>query len=107
MHSLLERVWKGKLLKPEPRKLLLGVMSRTSTGTNRVRARLPQGVPFASKSGSAAVDVGFLTLPENRGTVALGAFVMASPLTMPEREAVMADIGRLLCDYFVLASSPA
>jgi beta-lactamase class A len=110
MLSLLERMWKGELLKPDSRKLLLDVMSRTSTGADRIRARLPQGVPFASKSGSgagAAVDVGFLTLPEGRGTVALGAFVMASPLTMAEREAVLADVGRFLCDYFTLASAPA
>lgn len=110
MLSLLVRLWKGDLLQPETRKLLLDVMSRTSTGVNRIRARLPQGVPFASKSGSgagAAVDVGFLTLPEGRGTVALGAFVMGSPLTMAEREAVLADMGRLLYDYFVLATASA
>jgi beta-lactamase class A len=110
MLTLLARLWRGELLKPASRDLLLDVMSRTSTGAHRIRARLPQGVRFASKSGSgagAAVDVGFLTLPEGRGTVALGAFVMASPLTMPEREAVLADAGRLLCDYFLLASPAA
>jgi beta-lactamase class A len=108
MQSLLERIWKGELLRPETRDLLLGCMSRTITGEHRIRARLPPGMKFASKSGSgagAAVDVGYLTLPADRGTVALTAFVMGSPLTMAEREAVLADIGRLIGDYFTLAGN--
>lgn len=107
MQSLLERLWHGELLRPTTRKLLLEIMSRTVTGEQRIRGRLPIGTSFAGKSGSgagAAVEVGYLTLPEGRGTVALTAFVMASPATMAEREAVLADIGRLLADYFILIS---
>ena len=106
MLELLTRIWNGELLKPATRQLLLEIMSRTKTGDNRFRARLPQGVPFASKSGSGAgtaVDVGYVTLPLNRGTVAAGVFVKCSPLTMAEREAVVADIGRLVYDYYMIA----
>lgn len=108
MQSLLERIWKGDLLRPESQQFLLDVMSRTVTGEQRIRARLPPGTKYASKSGSgagSAVDVGYLTLPDGRGTVALTAFVMASPLSMAEREAVLVDIGRLLGDYFTVVSA--
>jgi beta-lactamase class A len=110
MQSLLVRLWQGELLRPTTTKLLLGITSRTATGAERIRARLAPGMRFDSKSGSgagAAVEVGFLTLPGQLGTVALTAFVMGSPLTMAEREAVLADIGRLLGDYFVVASGVA
>ncbi|MBE7416795.1 MAG: serine hydrolase [Ideonella sp.] len=105
MQSLLVRLWNDELLKPATRNLLVDIMGRTVTGANRLQGRLPQGVPFASKSGSgagSAVDVGFLTLPDGKGTVAISAFVAASPLTMAEREAVLADVGRFICDYFML-----
>jgi beta-lactamase class A len=73
-----------------------------------VRAGLPPGVTFASKSGSGAgtaVEAGYLTLPQQRGTVALAIFVKSSPLTMGEREAAIAEIGRVVYDYFVLTSA--
>ena len=109
MLSLLTRLWQGELLQPQSRNLLLEIMSRTTTGAARVRTGLPPGVLFASKSGSGAgtaVEVGYLTLPQARGTVALAIFVKSSPLTMGEREAVIAEIGRVIYDYFVITAQP-
>ena len=107
MLGLLRRLWQGELVSAPSRDLLLDIMSRTSTSIDRAQARLPRGVAFASKGGSGAgtaVDVGYLTLPDGRGTVALAIFVKASPLDMDARNAVIADIARMVYDYFVITA---
>ncbi|MFT3816784.1 MAG: serine hydrolase [Rubrivivax sp.] len=110
MLMLLRKLWQADGVSAEARRVLLDVMSRTSTSVDRVQARLPRGVPFASKGGSGAgtaVDVGYLTLPEGRGTVALAIFIKGSPLDMASRNRTIADLARLVYDWFVLVAEPA
>lgn len=109
MLALLRKLWRAEGVSEAARRILLDVMSRTSTSVDRVEARLPRGVPFASKGGSGAgtaVDVGYLTLPQGRGTVALAIFIKGSPLDMPSRNRTIADLARLAYDWFVLVTDP-
>jgi len=106
MLRLLEKLWKRDGVSEASAALLIEIMGRTVTAHDRVLARLPEGIAFASKGGSgagAAVDVGFITLPEGRGTLALAIFVKASPRDMDSRNRVIADIARLVVDAFILA----
>ena len=69
MVELLQRIEKGKLLKPESRSYLLGLMSRCITGKNRIRGLLPRGTHVENKTGTLnglSTDVGFITLPDGR-----------------------------------------
>ncbi len=110
MLELLRRLWDADGVSEAARSTLVEVMSRTVTAADRVLARLPEGIPFASKGGSGAgtaVDVGYLTLPQGRGTLALAVFVKSSPLDMGARNRIIADIARLVTDYFVITIPPA
>jgi beta-lactamase class A len=69
MVELLQRVEQGKLLKPESRAYLLGLMRRCVTGKNRIRGLLPAGTHVENKTGTLnglSTDVGFITLPDGR-----------------------------------------
>src|SRR5690606_26148131 len=104
------RIWQADGVSEAGRDTLLGIMARTVTSDERVRARLQPGLPFASKTGSGAgtaVDVGFLTLPEGRGTLALAVFVKGSRADMATRNGVIADIARLVADYYLVTTDPA
>jgi beta-lactamase class A len=107
MLDLLARTWRADGISQAARDHLLDVMGRTTTGVRRIAGRLPQGTKVADKTGSASGttnDVGFITLPDGSGTVALAVFVKSSPLPVPEREEVVADIGRLVYDAFLLTA---
>lgn len=104
MLELLRRLYQADGVTPATRDLLLPMMERCRHH-NRLRARLPAGVAAGNKGGSGAgtaADVGYVTLPDGRGTYAVAVHIMASPLTMAERERALADISRLLYDYFLL-----
>lgn len=108
MLAVLELIWDARLITPASRDILLGMMSRCQHSDKRIRARLPEGTPTATKGGSGAgtaVDVGYVTLPGDRGTVAVAYFVKASPQTMDRREEAIADMSRFVFDYFVLTTS--
>jgi beta-lactamase class A len=107
MIELLRRLFQADRVSPRTRALLLPIMGRTLHKTHRIGARLPQGVAIGTKPGAGSgtcSDVGFVTLPNGRGTFAISAQVKASPRTMAEREAVVADITRLIYDYYVLTT---
>lgn len=110
MVELLRRLWQADGgVSENTSKVLVEIMLRGVLGQGRVEARLPFGIPFASKGGSGAgtcVDVGLLMLPEGRGTLAIAIFVKASVLDMPSRERVLADIARLVTDYFIITTAP-
>ncbi|EHL96216.1 beta-lactamase [Acetobacteraceae bacterium AT-5844] len=108
MLELLRRLYQLDGVSARTRELLLPIMQRTPS-FNRIRARLPKGVVGGTKPGSGSgtcSDVGFITLPVGRGTFAISVQVKASPRSMAEREVVVADITRLIYDYFLLITSP-
>jgi beta-lactamase class A len=107
MLELLRRIAQADGVSPAARDVLLPIMGRTSTGVRRIAGRLPQGVAVANKTGSAAGttnDAGLVTLPGGRGRLALVVYVKASALAPAEREDVIADIARLVYDYFVITT---
>lgn len=110
MLELLRRLWLREGLETSGAERLIAMMSRTRTSPTRIRGRLPQGVQVLNKTGSGtgtANDLGYLVLPEGSGTVALVAYVKGSPLQVEERDRAIADIARLVCDYFLLVAPRA
>lgn len=96
----------GRGLSPESHALLLRLLTKTTTGRNRLRGRLPEGTPVAHKTGTsrardgltaATNDVGLITLPDGR-RLAIAVFVSDSPADDATRERVIADVARAAYD---------
>jgi beta-lactamase class A len=105
MVQLLAALYRGDVLSPASRGVLLGAMSRCRTGKTRIPALLPAGTLVAHKTGtlwSQTSDVGIIRLPDGR-SVALAVFV-----TGPESHAVhgrpIATIARTVYDVFSAGS---
>jgi beta-lactamase class A len=85
--------------------MLIDMMERSTTGPKRIRGRLPAGTVVADKTGTLAGtvnDVGFITLPDGKGHIAIVVFVKGSEAPLDTRESVIADIARLVYDYFLI-----
>lgn len=103
MVTLLSKLYKAELVKPESRNYLLDVMARCKTGKNRMRAMLPFGTPVEHKTGTLnnyASDVGFITLPDGR-RIAVAIFARGG-LDRPRR---LAQSARAIYDGFKSAMS--
>ncbi len=84
-------------------------MERCRTGSNRLKARLPEGTKVADKTGTlggSVNDVGVITLPDGKDQVVVAVFIKKSDLPFAARERVIADIGRAVYDFFLLADAP-
>lgn len=69
MLGLLRLIDSGTALSPSSRALLLDMMRRCATGSNRIRGLLPPGATVEHKTGTLngyTGDVGFLTFPDGR-----------------------------------------
>jgi beta-lactamase class A len=103
---LLALLQKGGALAPAQAEVLLAVMSRTVTGDRRLRAGVPAGTPVADKTGSGPSttnDVGLITLPGDRGHLAVAVLLDGSKLPVKEREAVIAEAARAAYDAYAAA----
>lgn len=83
---------------------LLGVMGRTKTGTNRLKAQLPDGVTIQHKTGTnvgVANDIGYITLPDGE-RVAIAVYTKGSNTPSDERELAIAEVGKLITEYYQL-----
>jgi len=99
MVSLLGAIDRGGALSPQSRAVLLDTMTRTVTGSKRIKAGLPEGVLFAHKTGTlrnVTDDVGIIRLPDGRH-LALAIFV-AGPDGHAAHGEVISSIARAL--YF-------
>jgi beta-lactamase class A len=88
------------------RTMLVALMESSTTGLKRIRGRLPAGTVVADKTGTLAGsgnDVGFITLADGKGHIGIGVFVKGSEAPPGTRETVIADIARLVYDYFLLS----
>lgn len=107
MLELMLKLDKGEAgLTPESTNFLLGVMSRTTAGSNRIPGLLPDRVRVEHKSGSnvgVANDVGLVTLPDDR-KLALAIFTKSSNTPMPARERAISEIARYLFDIHLYKS---
>ena len=98
MLSLLRLIDSGNALSPASRALLLDMMGRCATGSNRIRGLLPPGTRVEHKTGTLSGytgDVGFLTLPDGR-RIAVAFFARGGS----NRPAVISTAARAVYDTF-------
>lgn len=101
---LLVLLQKGEVLAPPQLEVLLGLMGRAVTGDRRLRAGPPAGTPVADKTGtgpSTTNDVGLVTLPGNRGHLALAVLLDGSKLPAEKQEDLIAEVARAAYDAHV------
>lgn len=97
MVRLIAGLYKGEWLSGESTDVVIGAMTRTVTGTRRIKAGLPEGTEFGHKTGTlnnTASDVGFVTMPDGR-VVALAIYVTGQGGKL-QRDARIAEITRTL-----------
>jgi beta-lactamase class A len=102
MLGLLRLIDSGAALKPQSRYLLLDMMRRCATGSNRIRGILPPGATVEHKTGTLSGytgDVGYLTSPSGR-RIAVAFFARGGS----NRPAVIATAARAI--YDALAAEP-
>ena len=98
MLGLLRLIDTGGALKPSSRALLLDMMARCRTGSNRIRGILPPGARVENKTGTLSGytgDVGYLISPTGR-RIAVAFFARGGE----NRPAVIATAARMIYDGF-------
>ncbi len=98
MLGLLRLIDTGPALKPNSRQLLLDMMWRCRTGSNRIRGILPPGARVENKTGTLSGytgDVGYLTTPKGK-RIAVAFFARGGE----NRPAVIATAARAIYDAF-------
>lgn len=109
--NLLTQLQQGKILQPAQSQLLTGYMRGATTGLRRLRGDLPAGTVVADKTGSgerntqtnvpkATNDVGLITLPNGKGTLAMAVLLTNSKLTDAEQEKLVAELARAAFDAY-------
>ena len=103
----LARLAKGELLSPASTRLILDIMSRTTSGPSRLKAGVPAGWRFLHKTGTGQVlppvstgynDIGIMTAPD--GTRYAVAVMMGSTTaSIPDRMAFMQFVSRTVGTY--------
>ena len=96
--TFLKRLDKGELLSSSSRNYLLELMEQCKTGSNRMKALLPQG-SVAHKTGTLngyTSDVGYITLP-NGHRVAIAIFARGGA----DRPRAIAEAARTIYDGFL------
>jgi beta-lactamase class A len=104
MTALLVRIAERRVVSDASTDLLLDIMTRSTTGRERILGMLPPGTSVAHKTGTiggTTNDVGIVRLPHDAGTVALALFVKDSALPVAQRERAIAHAARAVYDYFL------
>lgn len=100
MAGLLCALQAGKGLSASSRRLLLGLMTTSKTGTDRIKGLLPKESVVAHKTGSSGTvngltratnDAGLVTLPDGR-YLAIVVFVSDTWVDETTRDTVIAKI---------------
>ena len=98
MLGLLRLIDNGRALSPANRSLLLDMMHRCRTGSNRIRGILPAGARVENKTGTLSGytgDVGYLTSPAGR-RIAVAFFARGGE----NRSGVIATAARMIYEAF-------
>ena len=114
MTKIIERLWRQDLLSAAALDFVRQELERNRGGLQRIRAGVPAGVVVADRSGTcdgigddqaACVnDVGVITLPSG-DHVALAVYVADAGGPRAVKERLIADVTRVVWDYFVRAKS--
>ncbi len=104
MAALLRKIWDGEAVGGASTELLLDVLRRVETGTERLKGLLPPRTVVAHKTGTiggTTNDVGIIYLPGDAGHVVTVAFVKDSEIPTPQRERAIAHAARAIYDFFL------
>jgi beta-lactamase class A len=102
--TFLEALRAGQLISKVSTERLLAIMTATTTGEDRLRAAMSASTALAHKTGSARTDlgmnpatndIGVYTLKDGR-QYAVAAFLTASTASDAERDAIIAEVGRIV-----------
>jgi beta-lactamase class A len=102
----LARLARGELLSASSTRLLMGLMERTSSGPNRLKAGVPAGWRFGHKTGTGQQldpistgynDIGIMTAPD--GTrYAVAVMIASTTASVPDRMVMMQSVSRAVAD---------
>ncbi|MEP3422830.1 MAG: serine hydrolase [Erythrobacter sp.] len=101
MVRLLQGLYRGDFLSDQSRQILLGSMSRTTTGRRRIVANMPSEARVSHKTGSlnnTSSDIGIIESPDGRA-IAVAIYVTGQGSRLA-RERRIAAIARGLYDGF-------
>lgn len=109
MRRLIVESFRGKYLSKSSNDFLWKIMTETSTGANRIKCLLPEGTTVGHKTGTSGTndkgvaiatnDAGIVTLPGGRH-YAIVVFVANSTDDEKKREGVIAQIAKVMWDYY-------
>lgn len=108
-NNLLKNFYDGKIVSKSSTDFLMKTMLETNTGANKIVAQLPKGTWVAHKTASSGKDEKGLTIAENdMGIItlsngkqyALSVFVSDSIESEVKNTKLVADISKLVFDYF-------
>lgn len=110
MAQLLADLYRGRYLSPTNTRLLLKIMEQCQTGNQRIRGLLPPTIAVAHKTGTWSLtkeryikypgskqifhftnDIGIITLPNNKGHLAIACFVKSHSVAESQRTHAIAQ----------------
>ncbi|MDI1353207.1 MAG: class A beta-lactamase [bacterium] len=120
MAKLLVKIYKNQALSAASTKVLLNIMEQCRTGRSRIKGLLPANVKVAHKTGTWAIyeqkylrypgskklyrfasDVGIITLPHNKGHIAIAVYVKSQAVNDYARARAIALVSRAVYDHFM------
>ena len=108
LNQVFKKFYDGKMLSKESTDFLMQTLIETNTGKNRLVAQLPENTIVAHKTGTsftedgltaATNDAGIVTLPNGKH-YAISVFVSDSKEDEATNEKIIADISKVVFDYF-------
>lgn len=123
MAKLLVKLYKKQALSESSTELLMKIMEQCRTGRSRIKGLLPANVKVAHKTGTWSIyerdylrypgskklyrfvsDVGIITLPHNKGHIAIAVYVKSKSASDYPRSRAIALASRAIYDHFMKSS---
>jgi beta-lactamase class A len=120
MAKLLVKLYKNQALSEGSTNLLISIMEQCRTGRSRIRGLLPAQVKVAHKTGTWAIDekdylkypgskklyrfvsdVGIITLPHDKGHIAIAVYIKSQAASDYTRSHAVALASRAIYDHFL------
>lgn len=120
MAKLVVKLYKKEALSAASTNFLIRIMEKCRTGRSRIKGLLPSNVKVAHKTGTWAIhepkylqypgskklyrfasDVGIITLPKNKGHIAIAVYVKSKAVSDYERSRAIALASRAVYDHFM------
>ncbi|WP_337967837.1 class A beta-lactamase, subclass A2 [uncultured Flavobacterium sp.] len=108
--ELLEKFYKGQILKEATTKYLYQIMVETSRGLTWLKAGLPENTELAHRTGISETndanlrvamnDIGIVKLPNGKHFI-ISVFLKNITESKEDTEKIIADIARVTWDYFI------